>query len=257
MLVCPNKEIVYKEYLPYGINLSKPDSEKRESVMTGYMKANSSVNYVYPLEAEKTAKVLYETYSQQDTHWNFVGGFVAAMQIYGALRLPQTGLDNVKVTESAVSGGDLVGLGVGPAVEYTEYDIDYKPEITSVQTRTFSNTVAGNNDEPNSELRVLESDAPGGRKAVIIGDSFRRAMAPFISKDYAKLTVGHKGNLDLVSNYSADADGNVSPCGKQVLIEAINELGQGDLLILESVERADVDNFDIAKALTEILRGGK
>ena len=256
VIACPNKEMVYTEYLPYGIDLSKSDSEKRESVVAEYMKANSSVNYVYPLAAEKAAKVFYETYSQQDTHWNSVGGFVAAMQIYKALGLPYTGLDGVGITEFTVSGGDLVGLGVGPAAEYSDYSVDYKPEITSVQTRTYSNTVAGNNDEPNSELRVLESDAPGGRKAVIVGDSFRRAMAPFISKDYAKLTVGHKGNLGLVSNYSADADGNVSPCGKQVLIEAIDELGQGDLLILESVERADRENFDIAKSLTDILRGG-
>lgn len=254
VLVCPNKEMVYTEYLPYGIDLSRSDSEKRESVMAEYMKANSSVHYVYPLQAEKTAKIFCETYSQQDTHWNLVGGFVAAMQIYAELGLPRSGFDNIGISEYPVSGGDLAVLGVGPATKYTDYGIAYKPEIISVETQTFSNTVLGSNDAPNSELRVLESNAPGNRKAVIIGDSFRRALTPFISKDYAKLTVGHKGNLDLVSNFCADADGNVSPCEKRVLIDAVGELGNGDLLILSSVERADGENADIAKKLTTIMR---
>lgn len=255
VLVCPNKEMVYKEYLPSGIDLSKPDNEKRESVMAEYMKENSSVHYLYPLEAEKAAKVIYETYYQQDTHWTDAGAYVAVMQIYEALGMPHSGLDDVETTERIFSGGDLVNLGIGPAVDYTDYKIEYKPEITVVQTQSFSNTVKGDNDTPNYELRILESNAPGDRKAVIVGDSFRRLMAPFISKDYSKTTVGHKGNLDLISNYSADADGNISPCGKQVLLEAIKELGEGDLLILESVERVDHTNVSVAKELTEILSG--
>ena len=254
VLVCPNKEQVYPEYLPMGIDLSKPDSEKREPLMAEYMKTHSSVKYVYPLAQEKTAKMIYETYLQQDTHWNSVGGFIAAMQVYAALGIPRTGLDEVAVDEYRTTGGDMVNLGIGPASEYTNYAVRYKPEIDCVQTHSFSNTVVDDNENPNIELRVLESNAAGDHKAVIIGDSFRHAIAPIIAKDYAKLTVGHRENFDLVSNYEADADGNVSPCGRAVLQDAVAELGEGDLLILSTVERFDDLNIEAAQKLIDFLK---
>ena len=255
ILVCPNKEQVYQEYLPLGIDLSRSDEEKRASVFAEYMKNNSSVKYVYPLREIKAAKILYETYYQQDTHWSGVGGFVAAMQVYRALGMPTTGIQNVEVTEYVHTGGDLVSLGVGPALEYTGYSVDYRPEITVKDLFRYSNAVTGGNESPNNELKVMVSDSPNKHKALIIGDSFRHAVGGFIAKDYAKVTQAHRGDFDTYSNYVLDVESGVeSPSGEQVIQNALRELGSDDLLLIMAVERYDFSNEQIAWMIAQFMK---
>ena len=254
ILVCPNKEQVYQEYLPLGIDLSRSDDQKRASVMAEYMKANSKVKYVYPLREMKTAKILYETYLQQDTHWNAVGGFVAAMQVYKAIGMPTTGLQNVEVIEHDHTGGDLVGLGVGPSLTYKSYSVNYKPEITERVLKYYSNNVTGGNETPNDELKIYVSDSPNRHKAVIVGDSFRHSLGAFIAKDFAKVTQAHRGDLYTYSNYVKDGEtGEISPSGELVLQNAIRELSSGDLLIIMAVERYDADNEKIAWEISRLM----
>ncbi|MBP1587366.1 MAG: hypothetical protein ILO53_03065 [Clostridia bacterium] len=255
VLVCPNKEQVYQEYLPLGLDLSKSDEEKRASVMAEYMKKNSHVKYVYPLQEVKTAKILYETYYQQDTHWNSVGGFVGAMSVYRALGMPTTGIQNVEVIEYEHSGGDLVSLGVGPATPYTGYVVNYKPEITVRETFYYSNTVIGGNETPSGELKIYESDSPNKHKALIIGDSFRHAVGNYIAKDFAKVTQAHRGDFETYSNYVQDmTTGVVSPCNQQVIQNSLRELGSGDLLLIMAVERYDFGNEQIAWAISQFMK---
>ncbi|MBO7659381.1 MAG: hypothetical protein J6T65_08745 [Clostridia bacterium] len=255
ILVCPNKEQVYQEYLPSGIDLSKSDDQKRESIMAAYMKENSRVKYVYPLQQEKTAKILYETYLQQDTHWNSVGGFIGAMQVYQALGKPTTGLQKVEVIEGDYAGGDLVSLGVGDATHYTGYTVNYKPEIKVRTTWTFSNNITGGNQTVTGELKILESNSPNKHTALIIGDSFRHAICGYIAKDYSKVYVTHRSDFDTVSNYMQDEAGNVTPCGRQIIREALRQLSDGDLLLLMAVERYDSANESAAWMCTQYLRG--
>ena len=132
--------------------------------------------------------------------------------------------------------------------------MNYKPEITVTQTYSFSNNVIGGNDSPNGELRILESDAPTTAKAVIIGDSFRHAIAPYIAKDFSKVTVTHRGDFNTVSNTELGPDGEVRPCGKTVIQDALRELTAGDLLLIMAVERYDHANVDMAAAVTAFLK---
>lgn len=253
-LIPPNKEQVYGEYMPSGLTVVD-DSLKREPVFVQYLKEhNSPIHYVYPLAQLKSAKILYETYLQQDTHWNSVGGFIGAMQVYSSLGMPTTGLQNVEVELTDYAGGDLVSLGVGPSSHYTAYSVNYKPEITVTQTYSFSNYVVGGNESPNGELKILESDAPTTAKAVIIGDSFRHAIASYIAKDFSKVTVTHRGDFNTVSNTELGPDGEVRPCGKTVIQDALRELTAGDLLLIMAVERYDHANVDMAAAVTATLK---
>ncbi|MCR5694612.1 MAG: hypothetical protein K6G89_06540 [Clostridia bacterium] len=252
-LIPPNKEQVYGEYMPSGVKVIE-DSQKREPLYLEYLKkSGSTIHYVYPLSQLKSAKILYETYYQQDTHWNNVGGFVGVMQVYSSIGLPTTGLQNVDVIPGDMAGGDLVNLGAGPATHYTSYSVNYKPEVNCRQTFMYSNNVTGGNETPTTELKILESDAKTTRKAVIVGDSFRHAVAGYIAKDYCKVTVAHRGDFDTVSNYVQTEDGTVSPCGETVLKNALSELRYGDLLLVMAVERYDSSNVEIAGRIADYL----
>ena len=252
-LIPPNKEQVYGEYMPSGLTVVD-DSAKREPVFVKYLKEhNSPIHYVYPLSQLKSGKILYETYLQQDTHWNSVGGFIGAMQVYASLGMPTTGLQNVEVELTDYASGDLVSLGVGPASHYTGYSVNYKPEITVTQTYSYSNNVVGGNVDPNSELRILESDASTTAKAVIIGDSFRHAIAPYIAKDFSKVTVTHRGDFYTVSSTVMGPDGQVKESGETVMQNALRELEAGDLLLIMAVERYDQSNVDMARLVIDFF----
>ena len=252
VLCLPNKEQVYQEYLPSGIDLSKSDSEKRASIFAEYMKNNSSVKYIYPLQQLKTAKILYETYYQQDTHWNSVGGFVGAMQVYSAIGYQTTGIQNVEVTSYKYSGGDLVSLGVGSATEYDAYNVNYKPEVSVTGVTYYSNTTVGNNESPNSEMRLLTSNANTDKKAVIIGDSYRHAITDYIIKDFSKVYVGHRGDFNTTSAY-VNENGQTKSYNYRFLHEGIKDLGEGDLLLLLAVERYDSQNVDAANNISDYI----
>ncbi|MBQ4563219.1 MAG: hypothetical protein IJA58_01915, partial [Lachnospiraceae bacterium] len=82
VLVLPNKEQVYREYMP-TFQISSQTSRAQQ--IAAYMQANSIVNYVYPLEDMLETKIYYDVYLKQDTHWNDVGSFVGAMALCRAL----------------------------------------------------------------------------------------------------------------------------------------------------------------------------
>ncbi|MCR5695305.1 MAG: hypothetical protein K6G89_10150 [Clostridia bacterium] len=251
-LIAPNKEQVYGEYMPSGVTIVD-DSQKRQPKFVEYLKQQQSpIHYVYPLSQLKTAKIIYETYLQQDTHWNSVGAFVAAMQVYSSVGMKTTGIQNVDVTLGTRSGGDLVTLGVGPKTEYTNYSVNYKPEIT-VNTTYYSNYVTDQNEKPNSELRVFTSNAQTEKKAVIIGDSFRNAMGTYFAKDFCEVTLAHREELETVSKYKKQDNGPVENTSKTVLKDAVNNLKSGDLLVLMAVERYDQRNVDFAGTLAEYI----
>lgn len=238
VLACPNKEQVYSEYLPSGIGTPKEQNEKREALAAEYMKTNSQIRYLYPFNELTTAKILYETYYQQDTHWNTVGGFVGAMSVLKSVGMPTTSILDVEIIRTTRAGGDLVGISGTQANEYTDYIVNYKPEITYEHTPYF-NTVS---NSVSHELGRLVSTNENGKRCVIIGDSFRHALYPILAKDFQYTTYGHRSDF-----YTHTAE---SPL---ILWSDLLQLKEGDVLILEAVERYDEQNIDIANEIINCL----
>lgn len=257
-LIPPNKEQVYGEYMPSGITIVS-DSVKREPRFVQYLiDHNSPIHYVYPLNELKTAKILYETYLQQDTHWNGVGGFVGTMQVYKSIGMDVTGIQDVdvKIHKDAYYGGDLVSIGgFGQGNNYDSYEIHYKDYINTVTT-LFTNTVTSSGySTPTGELRVVESDVNNDKKCVVIGDSFRHALTGYLSKDFSKVTLTHRGDFNTVSELCQREDGPIEAYGRNVMQDAIRELKAGDLLIVMAVERYDDGNVAMAAALADFISG--
>ncbi|MBR6025941.1 MAG: hypothetical protein IK069_04205, partial [Firmicutes bacterium] len=101
---------------------------------------------------------------------------------------------------------------------------------------------------------VHESTVNNNRKCVIIGDSFRHSLAPFLAKDFRKVTVAHRGDFNTISKSKKTDNGSVVNCGRPIIQDALSELKSGDVLIVMAVERYDFANVSMAETITGFMR---
>lgn len=131
-VVCPFKESIYPEYLPYAPKLAGPISRTDQYLAAlATLPGLAVVDLRQPLLAAKSQQVLFY---QKDVHWNLYGGFIAYQALFRELAKdfpgaqPLTGED-VKVTQARVrqfgGGFGLVGmLNVSGVYEDTELKVD-------------------------------------------------------------------------------------------------------------------------------------
>ncbi|MBO4326619.1 MAG: hypothetical protein J5950_05055 [Clostridia bacterium] len=231
VLVAPNKEQMYPEYMPSYQIVSQT---KRQDAMLEYMSANSTVRYLYPKSELSTTKIFYDVFYKQDTHWNAMGGFTGVMAVYRALGLQTTNVFELNVKQTSRTGGDLSNFS-GYTTTYREWSFSYKESVTST-VEYFENHVTSSNTEL-SQFTTPEATYKD-KKVVVMGDSFRHAMTGIMSKDFGKSTFAHRKEL----NYDTP-----------VVVDAIRELGEGDVLVLTCVERLDEDLIPAAEKLISLL----
>lgn len=224
-MVIPNKEEVYSEYMPtYQI----ADTLKRGERLAAYIAENSKIDFLYPLEELKAGKVCYDTYYQYDSHWNNAGGFLGAQALYQALGMPVTDFLDWSITQTAGAPTGLIATGGLDPANYPEdhdYAIDYRPgvQITKAEgdKSIFSST----------GIYRAWSDCGNDEKLVLLGDSFRVAMLPYLERDFAEICVAHRDEKHKI---------------KQDIREA-------DVLVVMAVERFDKTIFETAQVLIGYL----
>jgi len=231
VLILPNKEEVYPEYMPY---LSVTTGQKRVATWVNYIKRNSDVNIVYPHEELVAAKPYWQVYSRLDTHWNAAGGFIGVQALYKALGMETTPMYNLPIiesTEKSLSNNDLVGIGGFKLSDFkpdTDYIISYKEDIKV--------KVSGGLET--HDVTVTTSDSPNKCNLVMLGDSFRKNMVPFLYKDFSNCLFTHRNNIT-AQNITED------------LRQAIRD---ADIIVLQTVERADTAILSTADIIMSILK---
>lgn len=253
--ITPNKESIYGEYMPSYDRIS---DISRTTEMMQYLQSQTDVAVVYPLEEMLEYKETYQLYFKYDTHWNSAGGYVYAMEILRALGLPTTDLYDVGLQEIARSSvrelsygstlyngkwaekGDL-GAMVGDSRQTDEidYQIDFMPEVT-FQYESLSNRRGENRmfSSPEYTNAVTISNSTNRQSLCVIGDSFRRAISPFLFKSFEKVSTYHHDEvLKDVNFYGTSEDPS------QVLMtHAFREnLAEADVILVEGVERCFLD----------------
>lgn len=226
VMVMPNKSQVYPEYMPsYSVKTTK----KREDVLLDYIRENSDIHFVYPIEELKAAKKYYEMYFPYDTHWTQAGAFIGTMAMYKELGIETTNIMDLEVLETKFTQKGLIDTGSLDENQYTDdidYVIMYKPEIHPTWFEGEKSFIM-----PTDVYRAT-SDNTNGEKLVMIGDSFRLAMIPYLSQDYSEICVAHRHSLD----------------------EVAQDLKDPDVLLIGSVERFDKYMFEILPQIAEYIR---
>ena len=220
VIISPNKDQVYSEYMP---SYTVEDEYKRTERFVDFVKANSDIAITYPIDELKYADRYWQTYYRYDTHWNKMGGFIGTMALYSALGMEVTNpLDLNIEPENVAQKGDLFALGaIDPAGYPDDYDfnVSYKDEISMIKENGGVYTW------------FSESDNENGKSLVLLGDSYRDQMTPYLKKDFTKCAIVHRDYIETV----------------------VNDIKNADVLVLQAVERYDKRLFQYHDRLIEIL----
>lgn len=211
-MIAPNKEQVYSEFMPtYTIE----NSYKKVQRFVDYARQNSSIKIIYPLEELRAAKNIMSTYYKYDTHWNHYGSFIATQALYKAMGLAYVSPDSVSYTD----GSCIWGLVITAGLSWQDYERDYdhipnyKPEVELFNTEGEIDFI---HTEKSAVYRT-DSTAADDSRFVMIGDSFRLYMMPYLERDFAHVSIAHRDNVN----------------------DVCDDIRQADILVVECVERLD------------------
>ena len=211
-MIAPNKEQVYSEYMPtYTIE----NSYKRVPGFIDYVKRNSSVKIIYPIDELCAAKSTMSTYYKYDTHWNHYGSFIATQALYKEMGLDYVSPDSVNYSEGSCIWGLVITAGLSWKDYERDYDHipDYKPEIELFNTD-------GEIDHIHTEKSAVyrtDSTASNQSRFVMVGDSFRLYMMPYLERDFQHVSIARRDNIHDIED----------------------DIRQADILVVECVERLD------------------
>lgn len=229
-MIAPNKEQVYSEFMPtYTIE----NSYKKVPRFVDYVNQNSSVKIIYPIDELRSAKDTMSTYYKYDTHWNHYGSFIAVQALYKNMGLDYVSPDSVNYTEGSCIWGLVITAGLSWKDYDRDYDhiADYKPEIELFNT----DGVIDHIHTEKSAVYRTDSTASDQSRFVMVGDSFRLYMMPYLERDFAHVSVAHRDNIGDIQDDIRQADILVVECVERLddslngtILQLINILGVGD-----------------------------
>lgn len=171
LMLMPNKEHIYREYMPDGIE--EVHEEKKIDLVVDYIRENSDIKVVYPKEELLKAKEKYDVYYKYDTHWNDMGAYEGYKALMASLNITPVSFENIETRE--YDSGDLANMAMlsGLTKAYTESFITYDDDVETLYE----------DDKGNNTYKKLKY-ANGQGKIFFMGDSFRDAMCPMISRTF-------------------------------------------------------------------------
>ncbi len=212
LLVAPNKEIIYHEFMPDSFTYSQ---RSRADYLIEYL-AESGINVIYPkneLWQNSTAVQLYYKY---DTHWNQPGAYVGVKAVADLWNIKLSELKDCSIEASELRDNyhlcaeDDLAKMVGMRLIFddeTEYTIK---ETEATDWAKFEE------EQGRQELSYFyNGSAKKNAKLLLIGDSFRTSMIPALRTSFSDVYVVDR------SFYYPEMLDEIKP----------------DYVILESVER--------------------
>lgn len=167
MMIPPNKEGVYREYMPGSY--ARVWEGNRPAQLEEYLGEHSDITVLDPREYFNTNRD-YTWYYKTDTHWNFAGGYVGAQMIIEALGGTPVPVEDVTVVYEEGTPGDLVNLFHLPE----KYCSDLNAVVTG-----FGDDLAVEVEDVGGDKNILHMTTPGApdpRRIAVIRDSFGTAL---------------------------------------------------------------------------------
>ena len=219
-LAIPNKCTAYPEYMP---SVDKVDYCALNQ-LEDYVAANSDVRFNFMDDEMLAAKRYGQLYYLADTHWNGRGAMAAMATLHRMLGLEPIDQGALTEEEGAAKIGDLIYYTGLPSESFPEehmVDYYYKTDVPV-------NYIRGGDDV----LDEYTSGAADGRTLVLVGDSYRHNLLPYMIKDFAHVYFINQRCL--------------GP-------EYADILNSADVLILEGVERNYFVNYEAGAAVSNLI----
>ena len=210
VMLCPDKHSIYPQYLPLTRRLGSGKWELKQ-LMTP-PGPEYTVRIIDVSDAlQEAAAAGVKQYYKTDSHWNLEGGWTAYNVMMDQLVPDHPNLrrltedDLVRTEYNAV--GDLAELIGQPDI--TE---DVTCLISAKDSKLIHETSAGT---AVNEYYINEAN-PDGPRILMVGDSFRASLIPFLAESVSR--------LDMVMNDTPS-------------LASIEDLSVYDIIIYEAVER--------------------
>ena len=187
IVIAPNKERVYPEYMPPHLRPRQVPSRLAQ-VLPRLRQAGLAVLDLHePLMAAKASQ---RTYMKTDTHWNRFGGLIGAVAIVEALRPGHANLAALDVSDYAVveedrPGGDLAEMLLMPDV-WRERDIVAHKRGPWLAREALPGAYPDPADHPDRARLAMETDHADWPRAVLFHDSFARGMQSYAAEAFSR-----------------------------------------------------------------------
>lgn len=183
VIVPPNKERVYSEYMPLKYKYAQ---ETRTDVLLNYLQ-QSGASVVNPNNEILKFSDDFKTYYKQDTHWDELGGYIGTKCALDTFNLSVPELDESIVEKDSKCNSDLVGIASLDGVFESDYGL--------TTSRTLHDIDDSKMDEK-TPCHFHNDKAEFDKTILLIGDSFRKSMAPNLAYCFKDVYVIHRDNYE-------------------------------------------------------------
>jgi hypothetical protein len=188
-VVAPNAHSVYPEKLPDRV---KPVADRPIVQLIDHLRRTGSYGrLLYPIDELLEEKRRRPVYSETDSYWNFLGGFVA----YTALMkdLSRSGVEARQLREKEIGFGVKVEVGgLGLKVEPNERS----PHVFVRWMPKTARVVHDNCIMNQGSLMEFECDEAPPTTCLFLGDSFSRNLLLFMAESFGRLVYAYSTRLD-------------------------------------------------------------
>ncbi len=182
ILFAPAKEGVYSDYMPDEIVVM---GETRVEALVRTLAA-AEVSVVWPKAALQGLATRQQVYYKYDTHWNEVGGWVAAQQTLAALGMPYSSDDPAVTIDTDPESAQTAPTDLADvSATWGICDDDIYYTLTEAEATLTLSEEGG---------YVTQFVGDGTQDLLLIRDSFGEAMDSYLAASFANTTVLH-GNV--------------------------------------------------------------
>ncbi|MBF0319383.1 MAG: hypothetical protein HQL01_06230 [Nitrospirae bacterium] len=198
LLIPPNKETIYQEYLPDYIN--KVGAKTKIDQIIDFLGDNTTFKIIDLRDTLIKAKNKGRLYYKTDTHWNYLGAFLGYQKVINTLgkdypRLQPMDISGFRVHNGIKSGGDLYRL-----LSVSDLFTDDELKLLPVNPYRSRDGKPGNYIHtyrtPVNPLIVREVDDARLPKIVVFRDSFFMHPLNFFAEHFRRSVFVWTMNFD-------------------------------------------------------------
>lgn len=197
VVIAPDKHSIYPEYLPDYI--SKSDNNRLQQIVDS--KPNFNLINLKPGLINAKAKWGDLLYYKTDSHWTFIGAYLAYVDIiknlnteFNEIKPLELGVDNFNKLDSGQVGGNIRMLNITSNID------DYTIQL--IKTENWENDIIKTNYKGdtlpfnylqcitvNEQAIIYNKHKP--YTLLLLKDSFSSFMSPFLNQSFGKIIYCH------------------------------------------------------------------
>ena len=185
LFIAPTKESVYSEFIPTYIRLKDMSAIDK---LVSYIKENTDIKVIYPLEELKKYNSLYELYFfSSDVHWNSIGAYIGYLELMKGLNMTNEliPIENVKI---------LKGDGIDKYI------------LTNYTKNNFT-MIEGTNEHYTTQYSYSKSDVTNNNNILFIKDSYGYHIFDYIASSFNTTIFIHRDSFNI--DYIRERDINL------------------------------------------------